>query len=31
MYLLSSEDEYRADEHQGEKGRALFRRYQQGF
>src|ERR1700716_2036348 len=30
MYLLSSEDEYRADEHQGEK-QGFFRRYQQGF
>src|ERR1700730_7406424 len=30
MYLLSAEDEYRADEHQGEK-QGFFRRYQQGF
>src|SRR5258707_13885966 len=30
MYLLSSEDEYRADEHQGEK-QGFFRRNQQGF
>jgi multidrug efflux pump subunit AcrB len=30
MYLLSSEDEYRADEHPGEK-MGFFRRYQQGF
>src|SRR5258707_896850 len=30
MYLLSSEDEYRADEHQGEM-QGFFRRYQQGF
>src|SRR3981189_3628801 len=30
MYLLSSDDEYRADEHQGEK-QGFFRRYQQGF
>jgi len=30
MYLLSSEDEYRADEHVGEK-MGFFRRYQQGF
>ncbi len=30
MYLLSSEDEYRADQHMGEK-MGFFRRYQQGF
>src|SRR5215469_5862090 len=30
MYLLSSEDEYRADEHVGEK-MGFLRRYQQGF
>jgi multidrug efflux pump subunit AcrB len=30
MYLLSAEDEYNADEHQGEK-QGFFRRYQQGF
>src|SRR5213082_1842609 len=30
MYLLSAEDEYRADEHVGEK-MGFFRRYQQGF
>jgi multidrug efflux pump subunit AcrB len=30
MYLLSSEDEYQADLHQGEK-MGFFRRYQQGF
>ncbi|HKW64911.1 MAG TPA: efflux RND transporter permease subunit [Candidatus Acidoferrum sp.] len=30
MYLLSSEDEYRAEEHAGEK-MGFFRRYQQGF
>ncbi len=30
MYLLSSEDEYRAEEHAGEE-RGFFRRYQQGF
>src|SRR3989440_111599 len=30
MYLLSAEDEYRADEHIGEK-MGFFRRYQQGF
>jgi CzcA family heavy metal efflux pump len=30
MYLLSSEDEYHADEHAGEKT-GFFRRYQQGF
>jgi multidrug efflux pump subunit AcrB len=30
MYLLSSEDEYHADEHIGEK-MGFFRRYQQGF
>src|SRR5229473_1566419 len=30
MYLLSSEDEYSAEEHQGEK-EGFFRRYQQGF
>src|SRR5580765_2231924 len=30
MYLLSSEDEYRAEEHQGEK-QGFFRRYQQRF
>ncbi|PYU61191.1 MAG: RND transporter, partial [Acidobacteria bacterium] len=30
MYLLSTEDEYRADEHIGEK-MGFFRRYQQGF
>ncbi len=30
MYLLSTEDEYRADEHMGEK-MGFFRRYQQGF
>jgi CzcA family heavy metal efflux pump len=30
MYLLSSEDEYRAEEHIGEK-MGLLRRYQQGF
>jgi CzcA family heavy metal efflux pump len=30
MYLLSSEDEYHADEHAGEK-MGFFRRYQQGF
>jgi len=30
MYLLSAEDEYRADEHVGEK-QGLLRRYQQGF
>ena len=30
MYLLSAEDEYHADQHQGEK-MGLFRRYQQGF
>ncbi|MGC1613556.1 MAG: efflux RND transporter permease subunit [Candidatus Acidiferrum sp.] len=30
MYLLSSEDEYHADEHLGEK-QGLLRRYQQGF
>ncbi len=30
MYLLSSEDEYHADLHQGEK-MGFFRRYQQGF
>jgi CzcA family heavy metal efflux pump len=30
MYLLSSEDEYHAEEHIGEK-MGLFRRYQQGF
>jgi len=30
MYLLSAEDEYRADEHQGQK-QGFFRRYQQGF
>ena len=30
MYLLSSEDEYRADEHVGER-MGFFRRYQQGF
>jgi len=30
MYLLSTEDEYRADEHVGEK-MGFFRRYQQGF
>ena len=30
MYLLSSEDEYHADEHAGER-MGFFRRYQQGF
>ena len=30
MYLLSSEDEYHAEEHEGEK-QGFFRRYQQGF
>src|SRR5437660_915639 len=30
MYLLSSEDEYHAEEHSGEK-MGFFRRYQQGF
>jgi multidrug efflux pump subunit AcrB len=30
MYLLSSEDEYHADQHAGEK-MGFFRRYQQGF
>jgi CzcA family heavy metal efflux pump len=30
MYLLSSEDEYKAEEHQGEK-MGFFRRYQQKF
>src|SRR5881394_727629 len=30
MYLLSSEDDYHADEHAGEK-MGFFRRYQQGF
>src|SRR5260370_16897696 len=30
MSLLSSEDEYSAEEHQGEK-QGFFRRYQQGF
>jgi multidrug efflux pump subunit AcrB len=30
MYLLSAEDEYRADEHVGQK-MGFFRRYQQGF
>jgi multidrug efflux pump subunit AcrB len=30
MYLLSSEDEYHPEEHQGEK-LGFFRRYQQGF
>ena len=30
MYLLSSEDEYRADEHVGQR-MGFFRRYQQGF
>src|SRR6266404_3860861 len=30
MYLLSSEDEYQAEEHMGEK-MGFFRRYQQGF
>src|SRR6201987_5567672 len=30
MYLLSSEDEYHAEDHVGEK-MAFFRRYQQGF
>ncbi len=30
MYLLSTEDEYQAEEHAGEKMR-FFRRYQQGF
>ena len=30
MYLLSSEDEYKPEEHVGEK-QGLFRRYQQGF
>jgi CzcA family heavy metal efflux pump len=30
MYLLSAEDEYRAEEHQGEK-QGFFRRYQQRF
>jgi len=30
MYLLSSEDEYHAEEHRGEK-QGFFRRYQQGF
>src|SRR5579864_2458431 len=30
MYLLSSEDEYLPEEHQGEK-QGFFRRYQQGF
>lgn len=30
MYLLSSDDEYHADEHVGEK-QGFFRRYQQGF
>ena len=30
MYLLSAEDEYKADEHQGEK-MGFFRRYQQKF
>ena len=30
MYLLSAEDEYRADEHRGER-QGFFRRYQQGF
>ena len=30
MYLLSSEDEYNAEEHVGEK-QGFFRRYQQGF
>ena len=30
MYLLSSEDEYIPEEHQGEK-QGFFRRYQQGF
>src|SRR5499427_23282 len=30
MYLLSAEDEYRADEHVGERV-GFFRRYQQGF
>jgi CzcA family heavy metal efflux pump len=30
MYLLSSEDEYIAEEHRGEK-QGIFRRYQQGF
>jgi len=30
MYLLSSEDEYRAEEHAGEE-MGFFRRYQQGF
>src|SRR5256884_7864165 len=30
MYLLSTEDEYRADDHIGEK-MGFFRRYQQGF
>src|SRR5258708_18522995 len=30
MYLLSSEDEYHAEEHIGEK-MGFFRRYQQGF
>src|SRR5690349_15248943 len=30
MYLLSSEDEYNAEEHAGEK-QGFFRRYQQGF
>jgi len=30
MYLLSSEDEYNAEQHKGEK-QGLLRRYQQGF
>jgi len=30
MYLLSSEDEYKAEEHAGER-QGFFRRYQQGF
>jgi CzcA family heavy metal efflux pump len=30
MYLLSSEDEYKAEEHKGEK-QGFLRRYQQGF
>src|SRR6516162_8214368 len=30
MYLLSAEDEYKADEHKGQK-MGFFRRYQQGF
>jgi len=30
MYLLSAEDEYRAEEHQGQT-QGFFRRYQQGF